>query len=67
MKSVTISLEVKKYLKIYLATWLLEKNQGIALTNVNADTRLISYWHTKEKEKELITYIQTGTNGKEEA
>ncbi len=47
-------------MKIYLATWLLEKSQGISLTKVGAFTRLISYYHTKEKEKELHQYIKTG-------
>lgn len=51
-------------MKIYLATWLLEVAQGVALTKCFAKNRLISYWHTKEKQKELPRYIKTGRNDK---
>jgi len=48
-------------MKIYLATWLLEKSQGESLTKVNALIRLISYFHTKEKTNEEVHfYIKTG-------
>ncbi len=48
------------YMKIYLATWLLEKSQGRTLTKKKANTRLISYFHTREKEAEFPKYIKTG-------
>lgn len=45
---------------IYIATWLLEKSQGQALTKVGKDDRLVSFYHTKEKADELERYIETG-------
>lgn len=48
-------------MKIYLATWLLEKSQGVSLTRKRARTRLMSYFHTKEKSsEEVVKYIKTG-------
>ena len=47
-------------MKIFLATWLLERSQGITLTKLKARKRLISYYHTLEKKKELPKYIRTG-------
>lgn len=47
-------------MKIYLATWLLEPQQGVVLTAVKSRTRLISYFHTIKKSDELPYYIQTG-------
>lgn len=47
-------------MKIYFATWLLEVSQGRSLTKKRAKTRLISYYHTKEKEIEFPKYIKTG-------
>jgi len=47
-------------MKIYLATWLLEPAQGEALFKKGSKNRLISYFHTKEKEKELKGYILKG-------
>lgn len=49
-------------MKIYLATWLLEESQGKTLTKIGKNNRLISYYHTKEKEEYLINYIKTGKN-----
>jgi hypothetical protein len=49
-------------MKIYLATWLLEVSQGEALTKIKANRRLLSYFHTKEKEDQFSTYCRTGTN-----
>lgn len=49
-------------MKIYLATWLLEPAQGRALTEVGAKTRLISYFHTRERADQLPAYVQGGTN-----
>jgi len=36
-------------LKIFLATWIYEENQQIALTNHNANNRLMSYYHLSDK------------------
>ena len=50
-------------MKIYLATWLLEVSQGNTLTNKKANTRLISYYHTKEKPTtEIKEYVKSGKN-----
>jgi len=49
-------------MRIYLATWLLEKSQGQALTRAGAKNRLISYFHTKDKsDEEVEQYIEKGT------
>jgi len=48
--------------KIYLATWLLEVSQGESLTNAGGNQRLLSYFHTKEKESEFPHYCKTGRN-----
>lgn len=47
-------------MKIYLATWLLEPAQANHLTNANNHTRLLSYYHTKEKANQLKAYVTTG-------
>ena len=47
-------------MKIYLATWLLEPQQGIALSAVKNKTRLISYFHTIKKSDELEYYVKNG-------
>ena len=50
-------------MKVYLATWLLEKSQGDSLTKKKNKNRLLSYFHTKEKtNKEFRNYIKTGRN-----
>lgn len=50
-------------MKIYLATWLLEKSQGDSLTKIEANKRLISFYHSKGKEKEgFKRYAKTGKN-----
>ena len=49
-------------MRIYLATWLLEKSQGDTLTKVNKRERLVSYYHTVERAHEFEQYIRTGTN-----
>ena len=49
-------------MKIYLATWLLEISQGESLTKANGRHRLLSYFHTKEKEADFDQYCKTGTN-----
>lgn len=49
-------------MKIYLATWLYEISQGKSLTKTIANRRLLSYFHAKEKCKELPHYIKKGTN-----
>jgi len=45
-----------------LATWLLEKSQGVVLSQKNKKDRLISYYHTIGKESELPDYVKTGGN-----
>ena len=52
--------------KLYLATWLLEISQGESLTKANGRHRLLSYFHTKEKEADFDQYCKTGTNRKDE-
>lgn len=48
-------------MKVYLATWLLEKTQGRELTKIGAQRRLVSYWHTKDKPfKEVQRYVRRG-------
>ncbi len=49
-------------MRFTFATWLLEKEQGEALTAVGARIRLVSYFHTIEKETSLKYYVQTGRN-----
>jgi hypothetical protein len=49
-------------MKIYLATWLLEPQQGKALTKRKAKHRLISYFHTTAKADQLIKYVKKGLN-----
>jgi len=48
--------------KIYLATWLFEISQGESLTKVGNTNRLLSYYHTKEKEAEFKPYCENGVN-----
>ena len=52
-------------MKIYLATWLLEKEQGNVLTRKDKRERLLSYFHLLEKEFELKDYIKTGMNNED--
>ena len=47
---------------IYLATWLLEPQQGRALTKKKAEDRLISYFHTVAKADQLKKYVKKGVN-----
>lgn len=49
-------------MKIYLATWLLEPNQGTVLSTIGKRERLISYFHTLEKKDQLAQYVKTGRN-----
>ncbi len=49
-------------MKIYLATWLLEPEQGNALTKKEKKERLISYYRALEYKKHIKKYIQTGRN-----
>ncbi len=53
-------------MKIYLATWLYEPGQGIALNKAGADSRLLSYYHTQDIEARkpgtFLTYTKEGTN-----
>lgn len=43
-----------------MATWLFEPSQATSLTNRGANKRLISYYHTKEKEDLLPDYVRIG-------
>ena len=50
-------------MKIYLATWVGEKIQGVELTNMKYKNRLVSYYFLLEQKitpKELVTYCKTG-------
>ena len=49
-------------MRIFLATWLLEISQGESLTKANGNHRLLSFFHTKEKESDFKRYCETGTN-----
>jgi hypothetical protein len=49
-------------MRIYLATWLFESNQGEALTKMGKKERLISYYHTITKKEELPEYVKSGRN-----
>lgn len=49
-------------MRICLASWLLEVSQGESLTKVNANNRLLSYFHTIEKADQLPKYVITGRN-----
>jgi len=49
-------------MKIYLATWLLEVEQGNSLTKIDKRERLLSYYHIVQKIKEFSNYIKTGMN-----
>ncbi|MBS3777182.1 MAG: hypothetical protein KGY70_18445 [Bacteroidales bacterium] len=52
-------------MKIYLATWLLEKMQGESLTKAKGKRRLVSYHFLTEQginKKQLWVYCETGKN-----
>ena len=49
-------------MKIYLASWLYEPSQGEALTESKYWNRLLSYFHTRDRESELRSYVRTGKN-----
>lgn len=49
-------------MKVYMATWLLERRQGDALTAAGNDRRLLSYYYLKDMEDELPRYVRTGRN-----
>ena len=49
-------------MKICVATWLHEPSQGEALTKVGHRHRLLSYWHTRDREDQLDEYARTGRN-----
>ena len=49
-------------MKLFLATWLLEPQQGRSLTKKKAKNRLISYWHTLAKADQLKKYVIKGIN-----
>lgn len=45
-----------------MATWLLERSQGEALTNAGNTHRLLSYYYLKDMEDEFPRYLRTGRN-----
>ena len=47
-------------MKIYLATWLLERGQGVVLTEKNKQERLLSFYHILPKKSRFRKYIKTG-------
>jgi hypothetical protein len=49
-------------MKIYMATWLLEINQGKSLTACSKRERLLSYFHLLSIKDKLKHYIKTGLN-----
>ena len=53
-------------MRVYLATWLFENNQAIALTKCAASRRLLSYFHTREKASDFSEYVVTGEVKKNE-
>jgi len=51
------------FMKIYLATWILEPAQGESLTHCENTRRLLSYFHCKDKpRREFRKYVRTGRN-----
>ncbi len=52
-------------MKIYLATQIIiNDGQDRALSAMNKRERLLSYYHSKEKECDLERYVKTGRNDK---
>ena len=49
-------------MRIFFATWLFESNQGKSLNSKDVKNRLLSYYHTKEKKKQFISYVKKGEN-----
>lgn len=49
-------------MRIFLATWLLEPQQGRVLTKKKAKERLVSYFHTREKADQFRKYVRKGLN-----
>jgi len=49
-------------MKVFLATWVLEPSQGQTLTKMEAGNRLLSYFHTKQKEEVFSVYCRRGVN-----
>ena len=47
-------------MKVYLATWILEKSQGETLTKMNKKSRLLSFYHTIEKLNDFKHYLKFG-------
>lgn len=45
-------------MKIYLATWLVEREQQRALSTIKYSSRLISYYHTKEEKQGIKEYFK---------
>lgn len=47
-------------MKQIFATWLFEPEQGKSLAKMGAENRLLSYYHTMDKEAELTDYVRKG-------
>ena len=47
---------------IKFATWMLEPQQGKALTKQKAKHRLLSYFHTTAKDDQFKKYVKKGLN-----
>lgn len=50
-------------MKIFLATWLQEDNQGETLTKCGYEDRLVSFYFLQdESDERLLEYFATGQN-----
>lgn len=50
-------------MKVYFATWLAEKSQGVALSKKRERKRLLSYYLLREQkadDKQLRKYLRSG-------
>lgn len=48
-------------MKIYFATWILEKSQGETLSKKKAFSRLMSFFHISQKPvSDFVSYIEEG-------
>ncbi len=54
-------------MKIYLATWLYEPQQGEALTKSRQWQRLVSFFHVRDTVGDVVRYVTTGRNPKQVA
>ena len=52
-------------MRIYFATWMQEANQGVSLTYLKVERRLLSFFFIK-KEDDLKYYWEKGVNKSED-